>query len=307
MILDRFEQLVPRWASQLVPKWRAFFFAGFALADGLVERAREAVKASQPGQVDGLPDLGGFTNVEALEPIARQRGIVTGPQESPGDRASRCRRYKQLRAREGTSWGTLEAVQALFGGPTGTEPLPRVRLVSDHGVWWTLEPDGRHRHHRPGGDGYYLHPRTGETGAETVAAHPWDWDGATSQGDWWVIIYCDPLPVGVYGQHVYGSSGPGTITYTCGARWGLDVGADAEGSALLGKLMLVLSQWGAMGTRCRGVIFAFDAAALDPETAGPYPAAGMPDGTWGGPTTIAGVVTPSRPRNLAFVPYREVV
>lgn len=307
MILDRFDQLAPRWATQLVEKWRAFFFAGFAVADGLVERAKEAVKASQPGQVDGVVDLGGFLNVDALEPIARQRGIITGPYESPGDKASRCRRYKQIRAREGTNWGTLEAVQALFGGPTGTEALPRVRLVSDRGDYWTLEPDGMHRLHTVAGDGYYFHPRTGETGGHLVPAHPWDWDGAAPQADWWIVIYCDPLPVGVFGQHVYGSSGPGTITYACGGRWGLDVGATAEGSELLGKLMLVIEQTGCMGTRCRGFIFAFDAAALDPETPGPYPAAGMPDGTWGEPTNVGGMFTVSIPDSLVFVPFIEAV
>lgn len=307
MILDRFEQIVPRWGSQMVEKWRAFFFSGFALADGLVERAKEAVKASQPGQVDGVVDLGGFLNVDALEPIASQRGIITGPYESPGDKASRCRRWKAIREREGRPWGVLETVQALFGGPTGTEALPKVRLVSDRGMWWTLDPDGMHRQHTPGGTGYYFHPRTGDSGAEAVAAHPWDWDGAAAQGDWWVIVYCDPLPVGVFGQHVYGAGGPGTITYACGARWGLDVGAGAEGSALLGKLLLAIEQNGCMGTRCRGVVFCFDAAALDPETPGPYPAAGMPDGTWGGPVLVGGVWTSPIPTDLVFYPFRSAV
>lgn len=284
MILDRFEQLVPRWASQLVEKWRAFFFAGFAAVDGLVERGREAVRASQPGQVDGAVDLGGFLNVEALEPIANQRGIVTGPYASPGNKASRCRRYNEIRAMEGTNWGVLVAVQELFAGPTGTEPYPRVRLVNDRGYWWTQDPNGTHRYHTPSGDGgYYTDPTTDTSGPLTTPAHPWDWDGAAPRGDWWVIIYCDPPPTGVYGQHVYGVSGPGTITYACGGRWGIDIGPTDEGGALLAKLQLVLAQWSAMGTKCRGAIFAFDAGSFDPETGGPYPAPGMPDGAWGLP------------------------
>ena len=54
--------------------------------------------------------------------------------------------------------------------------------------------------------------------------------------------------------------------------------------------------WTAAGILCPHIIVAFDPASFDPETPGPYPAAGMPDGSWGDAWKDdgSGVYVPSR-------------
>jgi hypothetical protein len=289
MLLERLEQVIPGRILKS-PLGKAVFAALFATIDGLVELARDATNAARPGQVDGDgPDLGGFPDVDALPLIGRDRGIVQGTVESFGDYASRLRKWRAIRAAAGTNWGLLSQVQAITG------PV-RVRLVSDHGHWWTIEADGTLRYHTPTAAGAFEQTTDGHATAITTPAHPWDWDGASAQGDTWLVIYCHDLVAGVvFGDGaVYGASGPDTVDWGTGARWGIDIGP--RGGEWLGKLRQTLRNNEACGAHLRHVIFTFDDGSFDPETLGPYPAAGMPDGTWGLPwTTSAGISVPSRP------------
>jgi hypothetical protein len=89
------------------------------------------------------------------------------------------------------------------------------------------------------------------------------------------------------------------VAWGTGARWGIELGAN--GGEFLDKLRQTLRNNAAAGVALRHVIFAFDAASFDPETSGPYPAAGMPDGTWGLPWAIVGGI--SVPSRLATARY----
>ncbi len=295
MLLDLLEEVLPGWALRR-RHWKALFAATFSMVDGLIAYARDAVKAAQPGQVDGDPDLGGFPSVDALPLIGRDRGIVQGTEESYGDYASRLRRWRTIRASAGTSFGLLEQVRALL-----SPQVPRVRLVSDHGYWWTIEGDGTRSYHTPSGVGGFTQAPDGANAAIATPAHTWTWDGAPPRGDVWLIIYCHDLVPGIVFSEgfVYGATGPQTTSYRAGGRWGLDLGP--RGAEFLEKLRDVLQSYGSAGVLCRAVIFTFDEGSFDPETPGPYPAAGMPDGLWGKPwKLVGGTPVPSRP---AFARY----
>lgn len=291
MLLDRFEHVIPGRILRS-PLARAVLASLFAVADGLVDFARDAVNAARPGQLDGEADLGGFPDVDALPLIGKDRGIVQGTVESPGNYASRCRQWRTIRAAAGTNWGLLSQVQAISGGV-------RVRLVSDHGFWWSIEGDGTKRFHTPTGVGAFEQAMGGASSAITVPAHPWNWDGATPQGDTWLLIYCHDLIEGVVFSDgaVYGTSGPGTVDWGTGALWGIDLGPN--GKEYLDKLRQTLRNNEAAGVRTRYVIFVFDDGAFDPETPGPYPAGGMPSGTWHLPLVVVGGVATSPRLNTA--------
>ncbi len=286
MLLDRFERIIPGRILRS-PLAKAVFASLFAVVDGLVDFARDAAASARPGQVDGAgPDLGGFPDVDALPIIGRDRGIVQGTVESYGDYASALRKWLAIRAAAGLNWGLLEQVRRITGGV-------RIRLVSDHGYWWTIEADGTRRYHTPTAAGAFEQTLTGPATHIADPAHPWDWDGADPQGDTWLIIYCHDLIEGIVFSDgaVYGTSGPGTVAWGTGALWGLDLGP--RGPEFLDKLRQTIRNNSAAGVRLRYVIFAFDDGSFDPETAGPYPAAGMPDGTWEEPWVLVGGVATS--------------
>lgn len=286
MLLDRFESIIPGRILR-APLAKAVFASLFALIDGLVDFARDATAAARPGQVDGAgADLGGFPDVDALPYIGRDRGIVNGTVESFGDYASRLRQWRTIRARAGLNWGLLEQVRAIM-------PAVRLRLVSDLGYWWSIEADGTRRYHTPTAAGAFEQTPTAPATPIATPAHPWNWDGATPQGDTWLIIYCHDLIEGiVFGDGpIYGTSGPGTVNWGMGALWGIDLGP--RGKEFLDKLRQVIRDNSACGVRLRYVIFTFDDGSFDPELPGPYPATGMPDGTWGRPYVLSGGVAVS--------------
>lgn len=288
MLIDRFEQIIPKRIQQS-PLAKAVFAAFFSIVDALTDLARDAVAVAQPGQVEGAgPDLGGFPDVDALPMIGKDRGIVPGTVESFANLASRLRNWRAIRARAGLNWGLLEQVQAITGPAY-------LYLVSDHGYWWNLTDDGYRHYYTPTADGAYTRSPEGVNAKINLPAHPWDWDGEDPCGDTWLIVDCAvPLPGVVFGGGaVYGTSGPGTVQWGSGAQWGMDLGMN--GAEFLDRLRQTIRNNAAMGVRVRYVIFKFDVMSFDPTEPGPYPAAGMPDGTWGKSYKIVGgVMVPTR-------------
>lgn len=177
---------------------------------------------------------------------------------------------------------TAAAVALLAAIRDTMTPRPTcLRVVSAAGIWWTLERrlvaegasfDGwRVVLNTPDGSGFEL--RLADDGADDLGAfvpapahpaHPWRWDDrqdqAAAAARWWPIIYA---PEGVSkdpGDHgTVGSSVP---------------------PATVAAVRAALADCTPPGVEVPYVILAFDPASFNPLSPPPYPAPGMPDGTW---------------------------
>lgn len=267
-LLDSIETILPGWALELA-HWMRVGVAGIALIDALVEAAYDGVFAGLPGQQDGLAELGGFPSLDGLPLIGRDRGIRRGLRETPGSYAAALRRWRASKRRAGTGFEILQQVRRVLG----PNP-PRVRAVASSGVWHTIEPDGTLLLHTPEGTGFSYTP-AGVPSALPTPAHPWDWDGAPDLYRFWLIIYVPTTTTGL----VDGDDGTLDDGTSFWGRGGL-IGVRSS-TALVEQLRGIVDEWAPEGVACPYIIFAFDPASFDPETPGPYPAAGMPDGHWG--------------------------
>lgn len=269
MLVRKLEEVLPDWMLEL-KQWRAYAGAIALGLDAFIEGVVQLATAPHPGQTAYAPEHGGFPNLDALPYIGRDRGLVRGLLEGPERYAYRCRHWREAWRRSSLGFGMLEQLQAL------TQPSPvRVRVVSAGGVWHTLEPDGTRILHHPAGYRLTVSP-DGTSAADAVAVHPWDWDSETEVSPQplrvWPILYC-PIPglvdddEGIYGDAStwYGDGGLIGLTTTL---------------PFLEQVRAVARAWTAEGVDVPWIILAFDAASFDPETPGPYPGAGMPDGWW---------------------------
>jgi hypothetical protein len=268
-LIDKLEKLLPGWMVERA-HWLSLGGAIAAVFDALIEGAQDGVLGAMPGQIDDLPFLGGFAGTDGLPLIGRDRRISRGIQETPGVYAAALRDWRNIHRRAGTAFGLLEQVYRVLG-PT----FPRVRLVTGAGIWHTIEADGSRRLHNTGGTGFQIDAQ-GVSTPLTAAAHPWDWDGSSNPFEAFLIVYA-PVTGLIPGNE--GEWGDGAT------RWGAEgspggglVGVDST-KALMEQLRSLAAS-GTLGVEVRWIIVAFDAASFDPETPGPYPAAGMPDGTW---------------------------
>lgn len=270
-LIDKLESMLPGWMVER-SHWLALGGALAATVDALVEGAQEGLLRALPGQVDDLPDLGGFVGTDGLPLIGRDRRIPRGLRETPGVYAAGLRDWRGIHRRAGTAFGFLSQVRRILG-----PDFVRVRLVSSAGIWHTIEADGTWQMHTPTGTGFQISP-LGVSTPLTVPAHPWDWDGSSDLFRCWLILYA-PVTGIIPGDE--GTWGDGTTL------WG---GEGSPGGGLIGidstlvfvtQLRSLVAEFGAMGVTIPWIIVAFDPDSFDPETPGPYPAAGMPDGTWG--------------------------
>ena len=168
--------------------------------------------------------------------------------------------------------------------------------MSATGTWHTLEPDGTFRLQNRLGRGFVINPdRT--TAVDTGVAHPWDWDSLSPA---WssenpqdpfrgaLIIYAPAAPPLDATEGTYGD---GTSFY---GEPGMTVGTSAT-IAYIEQLRGVLEEWKPAGIAVHHIIVAFDPSSFNPLTPGPYPAAGMPDGTWHNHgKVVGGVRVPTR-------------
>jgi hypothetical protein len=269
-LIDYLERMLPRWAIER-SHWLQLGATMALMIDALIEGARDGVLAAMPGQVDDLPDLGGFPATDGHPLIGRDRGIVRGLAETHGSYATRLRHWHALRRRTGLAFGLLDQVRAVLGSSP-----PRVRLVNSFGLWHTVEADGTRRLHTPGGQGFEITPE-GVSSPLTALPHPWDWDGTSERFRAWLIIYA---PVAGLIPANEGEWGDGTTQWGAeGSPGGGLVGVDST-KALMEQLRSLAASWAPLGVTIPWIIVAFDDSSFDPETPGPYPAAGMPDGTW---------------------------
>ncbi len=268
-LIDKLPQMLPGWMVERA-HWLAFAGAIAAVFDALIEGVQDGVLGAMPGQIDDLPFLGGFVGTDGLPLIGRDRRIPRGLQETPGVYAAALRDWRNIHRRAGTAFGLLEQVYRVLG-PSFT----RVRLVTGAGVWHTIQADGTRQLHNTSGTGLQIDAQ-GVSTPLTVEAHPWDWDGTGNPFEAFLIVYA-PVTGLIPGNE--GEWGDGAT------RWGAE---GAPGGGLIGidstkalvEQLRSLAASGAMGVEVNWIIIAFDPDSFDPETPGPYPASGMPDGTW---------------------------
>jgi hypothetical protein len=273
-LASKIESLLPRWMT--LPDhahWLDLAVAMGWLVDGMIEGVYTGFLAGLPGQNEFGPELGGFINVDALPLLGRDRGVVRGPAETPASYAARLRKWRQGWRTAGTGFGLLGELRGVLG-PTP----PRVRLVSAAGVWHTIEEDGTRKLHTPDGAGYAVSP-LGVVTAISTPAHPWDWDGGDDWARVWPIIYAPTNPPlhGTGGVYGYGMRFYGTPNETLGTT---------ATPAFVQMARGLFAQRKPAGISVPYIVVAFDEGSFDPETAGPYPAGGMPDGTWGHHGTV---------------------
>lgn len=230
--------------------------------DAVAEAAITAVAARFPGltAVDSINALGFAANApaDALPYLGRDRRIVRGFAESAAGYAARLLRWLDDWRIAGSALSVLEQIQGYCAPFT-----PRVRLVTNSGVFWTLDGDG--------------------TFSKTLSS--WNWDG---HPEWWsrefLIIYSDAGPWAVEGHY-----GDGLNPWGDGGGWGSTLTPEQAAS-----LREIVATWKGAHSKCAWIILAFDPASFDP-------AAPEPDGHWGNWSKIVG--TTSVPSRLATARY----
>lgn len=245
----------------------------FALVfDSLIDGLFDGRRASFPGQTDLVPNWGKFLSFDALSAIGRDRRLPRGFAESISAYAERLRDWRSSWRRVGTARAIMEQIRAATA-PSNV----RIRLVSADGQWHTLETDGTFRLQNNYGQGFVINP-DGTTLYDTDSAHPWDWDSSDPEVSadrfrFWVIIYA---PAAVPLDATEGTLGDATSFYGEPLK---TIGTSAT-TPYVEQVRSIIGEWKAAGVKVPYIIISFDPNAFDPLTPGPYPAPGMPDGTW---------------------------
>lgn len=249
-----FYRLVPKWLSSGDGE-KVLYSVGLVL-DAFAERARLGVLARFPT----------YAPPDALAALGRDRGFFRGLQDTDASYAERMRPHLDFWPRVGSGFPILEQLQAYLGEPT------RVRIVTNHSTWYTIEADGsRSEDQQLEGD--------------------WDWDGNTTGAPYWqrfwVIIYPPPelwIPL-----DPYGSLPPyGEIDGTWGST------ATAEQVQTVRE---IVRKYKPAHARCVNIIVSFDPDLFDPSEDPTSP----PDGDWGNLwRTDAGVRRANRSRDAIY-------
>lgn len=272
------DEIIPGWMKKKpFEHWTQLAFVTAAMFDALVDSFHDGRLAGMPGQVDlpGIPTMGGFESIDALPFIGRDRRIVEGQTENPADYAERLRKFRTLWRKAGTAKGLLIQLQSILG----PNP-PLVRLVTTHGTWYTLVPDGTFIINWVNGKGLQYNPNGTVEVLAYAEAHPWDWDSTTKPAPddiddpfrIWAIIY---LPTNAPLTATEGKWGDGTTRYG-----DYDKCTGTSGTVSHTELLRGLANdWRTAGVKLSHFILTFDPASFDPLLA--YPDPGLPDGYWG--------------------------
>lgn len=258
---------VPPWLSNrpATPKSPAYqngfkyLYAQALMLDIMMDVAVQALKARYPGlcQPDALPLIG------------QDRRIVRGLTEPDDMYAARLRAYLDSWRVAGNSYNMLAQLAPLFAPAT----VPLMRIVTNTGVWLTLNGDGS---------------------IVRQVLNNWNWDGSTDDR-WarcWVIIYSGAgYPWSAEGVWSTGHWGAYDPTAPEHGTWGITATRD-----MVETILAVVQLWKAEHSLYPTTIIALDNATFDP-------AAPEPDGTWGKfYKIVGGVAVPSR---LASARYFE--
>jgi hypothetical protein len=265
------EDLLPGWArAESRPHLVGIANTIAMVVDGLIDGLYDGRLAMFPGQSTLGPALDGFWSMDGLPLIGRDRRIVQGFVESSASYASRLRQWLASWRAAGTARGLLKALR----GVMNPNP-PRLRAVTASGTWYTLETDGTFRMQTRTGTGFVINT-DGTTAPDTGVTHPWDFDSASGVVDpyrLWIIV---DAPAAVPLNGTEGTLGDSASFY---GDPGMTIGTTAT-AAYVEMIRGIVAEWKPAGVTCPWIIINFDPTAFNPLTPGPYPAAGMPDGTW---------------------------
>lgn len=222
----------------LVDRVQAGLTVGFRFLWAMIAPLDAALEVIVQGMQAAWPGKGTPT---ALPLLARSRGILRGQTETEEHYAERLRGWLDTWRNAGSAETIARQLHEYLGNN------PRVRVVNRAGVWVTVNEDGSVERH----------------------TQAWDWDSVSNPeraGFWseiWIIIYptqwADAPDYGV--ARNYGD--PSGLGHLCTPQ---------EYDTVHG----LISQWKAVHTKVRTVIWTSDTALFDPATP-----ASLPNGTWG--------------------------
>lgn len=220
----------------------------------------------------------GLAPTDALTYIGRALDTPQGPSESTDAYRARLTTAIDDKRLAGTAWPLLRQIRGYC-----SPHLVRVRLVNEHGHWYTLDRDGTQSTHRysawnwDSGRANALQLKTLRHRANAPAvfspAIPWS--------KFWVVIYpTTGAPTEPWQRD--GTWGDGQTWGDNGETWGSTATLDD-----VFAIRRIVRRWKPIGSRCVSIIVCFDDTDFDPASAAPP----LPDGTW----TYAGKYDPSTP------------
>ena len=250
---------------KLVPPWAAprpavgdqpardaafkFLYTPALFADLSLEALIQGIQARLP--LTGTPT--------ALPRIGRDRVIRRGLTEPDDVYARRLVAWLDDWRHAGSAWSLMRQVQA-YVWPI----VPRLRVINNNGVFWTLNPDGTQ---------------------ERTKVADWDWDSNSGgdPDDWakiWLVIYSTngPYPWDREGSWDDGEAWDGRPEET----WGSTATPEQ-----VQEIQAIVEDWKAAHELCVNIVVALDTAVFDPTDNTTYPT----DGLWGHWSKIVGGVS----------------
>jgi hypothetical protein len=253
-------------------------YALLSLLDLLRLRLRYGIRARMPG----------LAPVDALQYVGRGLDTLQGPSESIAAYRLRLQTAIDDKRLAGTAWPLLRQLQSYCS------PYPvRVRLVNEHGHFYTRDRDGTESRFRYSAWNWdngranalakgYVRNRIGPGGISVPSpAIPWS--------QFWIIMY---PTTGTPSQPWQRKK------WNDGGQWGDGKGTWGS-TATHGDVFAIrriIRRWKPAGSRCVSIIISFDDTAYDPATmTAPI------DGTWArAPKLVDGVLVNGRDPNSLF-------
>lgn len=249
-------------------------YALLMLLDLVRDRLRFGMRARMPG----------LAPTDALQYIGAALGVFQGPDESVDSYRQRLITAIDDKRLAGTALPLLTQIRGYC-----TPHAVRVRLVTDHGHFYTLDRDGsfsRYRYSAWNWDngradalakGYIRKRANGVTGP----AIPWS--------RFWVIIYpTTGAPTQPWQRKTWNDG----HTWNDGTTWGST--ATPENVFAIRR---IVRRFRPDGSRCVSIIISFDDTAYDPASSAPP----LPDGTWKKTSKVVnGVLVNGRDPNSLF-------
>lgn len=230
-------------------------YAFLLMLDTMKQRLRYGVEAR----------LTQWAPVDALQYIGAGLDTIQGPSESIAAYRARLQTAIDDKRLAGTAWPLLRQIRG-YCSPYAV----RVRLVNEHGHWYTIDRDGSQ---------------------STYRYSAWDWDGATAfalktgatrvRGNgvsgpaipwsrFWVVIYPTTGSPSQPWQRD-GTWDDGSTWDDNGQTWGSTATPDD-----VDAIRKIVTRWKPMGSRCVSIIISFSDTDFDPTTTAPP----LADGTW---------------------------
>lgn len=265
---DTFRDYVPEWLQD-----RPGLSVGFRTLWGIISPLDAIFEAMFQGWRASIPG----ENYTASPHIGRTRGIIRGADDTEADYAARLRRWLSIWQEAGRTACYARQIHEVFPG------RPRVRVVSRHGTWVTVNADGSE-------SVVYDVPLNWDS-----LSHPERLDMTKWWSEVWIIIYADPW--------AYSGTTIGDSNLLTGRLTGVSHLCRQED---VDTMKTILDSFKGAHTYVRAIIWSKDPAAFDPANPG-----SLPNGRWGGWSIDSGRDTAgfgsrvASPRNSTTTQYWE--